>query len=169
MFQTTNGLDQYAQDRIDYRTRYLSRAFGLGREDEEDVRGDLTLEYLRGMTRFDPELSSKATYTNRILDKAFKSIAKKLRKASERRELRLGAPYLAGEGVPDWRPQVDQRLDVEDALERLARKFRVVAEELKVRSPTEIAERIRVDRSTVYRRVAVIRRQLTDAGLDDAI
>src|SRR5690606_4148413 len=129
---TTDTIAQYAQDRIDYRTRYLSRAFSLGPEDEEDVRGDLTLEYLRGMARFDPARASEATWTNRILDTAFKSIAKKLRQASERRELRLGAPYLADVGVPDWRPEVDQRLDVDGALDRLSRKLRASAEDLKV-------------------------------------
>src|SRR5690606_10459751 len=120
-------LTRYEHERIEYRVNRLARAFHLGHHDIQDLRSEFTTELLRGLRRFDPQRASRRTYSERVLSKPYLNIARRLG-ASARRAEQIGTPPHAKEGLPDWRPDADRRMDVEGALKRLPRKLRMIAE-----------------------------------------
>lgn len=166
---TVNEITPYEAERIEYRVHALGRAFRLRPHATDDLRQDFSLALLRAKRRYDPEQSSPETFANRSLDKSYCYFARRIRAEQSRGVVSVGdCEFIACAGR-DWRGNADERMDLEGALQRLPRKLRDTAEELKVYTPREVAERMHVHRSTIYRRVAQIKAYLIAYGIDDAV
>jgi len=174
---STNLIDEYALNRIEYRAIRLRCAFRLNEHDTEDLRSRLAVQLLRASARFDPTRASQHTFVNRVLDRAYRHLARELR---TRREHAVWAPLEPleceddGESAqsqtgdaPDPAEVVERRSDVETALASLPRPLRVIGEELKHSTPREVAERLGLHRSTVYRAMGRIREHFTAYGLGE--
>ncbi len=171
-------LDTYALRRIEYRVRRLKLALNLSAADADDVRQDLMLDLWSALARYDPARASRATFISRVLDRAYCSVARKLR-ARRRRESqavvsfsesaeRLRSPDPVSQADGQSSARLDLALDLEAALARLPRNLRILAEQLKSRTAAEIARERGQHRCTVYREIVALRAIFRECGLDPA-
>lgn len=163
-----DGLPDLTQRQISYRVERLTRVFRLNGEDAEDLRESLVLEVYRAMPRHDPSISKATTFAKAVMDIWYLQTCKELRKRFDlqRRQRSLPEPGTEGRAfvVPRLEPgrEVGLRLDLGEALHGLPRDLRMLAEELRTKSISDIAAERRVHRATVLRMVMRIRVFLSD-------
>ena len=161
------------------------------RSDLDDVQQDLVLAILKRLQRFDPDRASLPTFANRVAQNAAKSLLRR-RHAAKRGRSRVlqsleaelndrhGAPCCAGNLVAETqletrcgirrrsaREQSDLKIDLNDAKTALPDVDRDLCRLLEEQSPTDVAGRAGIARSTVYRRMAKVRRHFRQRDLDD--
>jgi RNA polymerase sigma-70 factor (ECF subfamily) len=61
-------LDEYAVQLIKYKARQLVGRAGFTKDDREDIEGDLTLDLLRRLRKFDPSRASFHTFVDRVVN-----------------------------------------------------------------------------------------------------
>lgn len=168
-----DGLPELTQRQVAYRVERLARVFRLGSEDAEDLRGTLVHEVYRAMPRHDPLIAKATTFAKGIMDIWYLQAFRELRKRLDLERRRRSLPEPGGEGsafvAPRREPgrEVGLRLDLEEALHRLPRTLRILAEELRTKTVAEIAAERRVHRGTVHRMLTRLREVLAD--LDPAV
>jgi RNA polymerase sigma factor (sigma-70 family) len=170
--------DDYALGRVNYRVARLTRAFRLGEHDAEDLRSRMKIQLLRAASRFDPSRASRCTFINRVLDRAYRHIARELHtrrghgawnptQFSESDAVAEATAAVHAKGA-DPADGVARRIDLDAALASLPRPLRAICEELKHASPREVSERLALHRSTVYRAIAQVRAHFESCGLEEA-
>lgn len=168
-----DGLPDLTQRQISYRVERLTRVFRLNGDDAEDLHESLVLEVYRAMPRHDPSLSKATTFAKGVMDIWYLQTCKELRRRfdEQRRQRSLPEPGTEGRAfvAPRLEPgrEVGLRLDLREALHGLPRDLRMLAEELRTKSISDIAAERRVHRATVLRMVMRIRVFLSD--LDPAL
>ncbi|MCW5775344.1 MAG: sigma-70 family RNA polymerase sigma factor [Phycisphaeraceae bacterium] len=167
--------DQYAMDRIEFRVGSLRKAFGLGEHDAEDIRQEMLLQLWLASTRFDAAKASRRTFTCGVLDRCYMAIARKLKQRraaaaplSFEDALGDGRRDPAATGGSSFADQADLRMDMDEALRPLPRRERLVAEDLKqFGKVADVARSRGVNRTSMYRSVAVIRERILESGIDE--
>jgi RNA polymerase sigma-70 factor (ECF subfamily) len=169
-------IDDYALARIDYRVGRLVEAFHLDEHAAEDLRQDMIVELLAASSRYDPARSKRNTFICRVLDRFYLHVARGL--ANRRKHQALHPTPIsalehhepAGNDVRRGERSACERtelaLDLAVLIDRLPTQLRRICEELRVFTPAEVAMRLRLHRSTVYRAIADIRSHFVAAGLD---
>ncbi|MBM3856144.1 MAG: hypothetical protein FJ399_23800, partial [Verrucomicrobia bacterium] len=158
-----DGLPDLTQRQISYRIERLTRVFRLNGEDAEDLRESLVLEVYRAMARYDPSISKATTFAKGVMDVWYLQTCGELRRRFDPRRRQRSLPEPGTEGrafvAPRLEPgrEVAMRLDLGEAIHRLPRDLRVLAEELRTKSIPDIAAERRVHRATVLRMVRRIR------------
>ena len=136
-------------------------AVATGRATAAD-RKDLEQEALLGLwialRRYDPSRASLRTFLERVADKRFATLI--------RRRGSLEVERLDGHRVatPDGIPAVLLHVDFERVLAQLTEADRTLARLLIDHGPTEISRMLGIARSTVYARIARLRRAFREAG-----
>lgn len=171
-----NCIDDYARARIDYRVGRLVEAFHLDEHTAEDLRQDMIVELLEASARYDPVRSKRNTFITRVLDRFYLHLARGLANRQKHEALHPTPMSVLEDFHP---PANDVRrgerslcdrtalaIDLSELIDGLPAQLRRICEELQVFTPAEVAKRLRLHRSTVYRAMADIRRRFVEAGLD---
>jgi len=180
---TTQLIDAYALDRIDFRVRQLRFQFDLSEHDQEDVRHDMVVELLSALQRFNPAKAKRETFINRVLDR-FALYIMRQRCTQKRRacDSPMGYDHVAvgfqPKGNEVKRGQLDEqdhrelRLDVPEIVALLPDDLQRVCRVLQRESGRAAAEELGIGKSTLYRAIADIRKHFADHGytgfVDDA-
>lgn len=170
-----DDLDQYALDRIDFRTRELTLCFNLSQEEQDDLRHDMAAEVLQALRRFDQDLASRRTFINRVLDR-FVLHTKRARCTRMRRPweapVGLDDVYIGFEPVVNDPPAGERdeqdlrelRLDIQQVMARMPEKLQKIAIVLMTCSGREAAEELGIGTSSLYRAIERIRQHFIEAG-----
>ena len=127
--------------------------------DREDLEQEALLGLWVALRQYDPSRASVRTFVERVAEKRFASLLRRGR-------IPLVIESLDGHQFPtaDGIPAVQFRVDFERVMTPLADSDRALALLLVDHGPTEISQILGVARSTVYARVARLRRAFLDAG-----
>ena len=127
--------------------------------DREDLEQEAFLGLLMALRRYDASRASLRTFLERVADKRFATLMRR-RRGSLTVE-RLDGHRLA---TPDGIPAVQFHVDFERVLAPLGDPDRKLALLLIDHGPTEISRMLGIARSTVYARMARLRRAFREAG-----
>ena len=127
--------------------------------DREDLEQEALLGLWMALRRYDASRASLRTFLERVADKRFASLLR--RRRSPVVIERLDGPQFA---TADGIPTVQFHVDFERVLAQLGDPDRVLALLLMEHGPTEISRMLGIARSTVYARLARIRRAFRQAG-----
>jgi DNA-directed RNA polymerase specialized sigma24 family protein len=158
--RATRDLDQmdlYALKTIHYTVDGLRVGGRIPRDDEQDIRQTLTLEYLRRKRSFNSARASYTTFISTVLASATRSVLRKQRKQSQK-WIQLEFNFEAS--VPDPRAQpslLDMAIAVQQVISALPEKLRLLAKSLSFESPTEFCRHHGGSRSAVYEDIARLR------------
>lgn len=130
--------------------------------DREDLEQEALLGLWMALRHYDASRASLRTFLERVADKRFASL---LRRRSPVVIERLdGHRFATADGIP----AVQFKVDFERVLAPLGDPDRTLALLLVDHGPTEISRMLGVARSTVYARIARLRRAFRVAGYDPA-
>ena len=164
---TNNAIDNYVLDRIDYRSRRLAIQFGLTDEQREDLSQDMVVEVLAAMAKFDPAQSNRKTFISRVLDNFVKNA---IRTEIHRRQRECDNPIPLEDISEGYTPvvndprrgelseveQVDMKMDFEEILSWMPQRLQRICNLLTEYSVAETAEKLGVNRTTIYRHIPEI-------------
>ncbi len=173
--RTANLIDDYALARVDYRVRRLTTAFRLDDDTAEDLRQNMMVQLLRAARRYNPTRTRPHTFVTRVLDRYYLHAARALsncQKHGSKRPTPMSALEDFNPTVNDPRQgeraeceRSDLAFDLVAVVATLPEALQRICDELRFRKPSEVAERLGVHRSTIYRAIGQIRRHFTAAGL----
>jgi len=127
--------------------------------DREDLEQEALVGLWMALRHYDASRSSLRTFLERVADKRFASLLRRRRNSLVTD--RLGDRQLA---TADGIPAVQFHVDFERVLAPLGDSDRVLAVLLADHGPTEISRMLGIARSTVYARIARLRRAFRAAG-----
>ena len=127
--------------------------------DREDLEQEALLGLWMALRRYDASRASLRTFLERVADKRFASLLRRRRSAILIERLD-GHRFATADGIP----AVQFHVDFERVLAPLGDPDRTLALLLIDHGPTEISRMLGVARSTVYARIARLRRAFLKAG-----
>ena len=130
--------------------------------DREDLEQEALLALWMALRHYDASRASLRTFLERVADKRFVSLLRRCRPVLIER---LDGHRLA---TADGIPAVQFKVDFERVLAPLGDSDRMLALLLVDHGPTEISRMLGVARSTVYARMARLRRAFLEAGYGPA-
>lgn len=152
------AIDPFVLRQAEIRASQLVAYSGFTRDDWEDLRQDLLLDYLERLPLFDAGRGAPRGFMFGVVRNRAARLAAQRRKA--------GRPVVADLGSrPHADLDHDLRLDVAAAVARLPEHLRVVAELLLESTPREVAHAIGKSRSRVYQMIGEIRTAFEQAGV----
>ncbi len=127
--------------------------------DREDLEQEALLGLWMALRHYDASRASLRTFIERVADKRFASVLRRRRSPVliERLE---GHRFATADGIP----AVQFHVDFERVLAPLGDPDRTLARLLVDHGPTEISRVLGIARSTVYARIARLRRAFREAG-----
>ena len=131
--------------------------------DREDLEQEAFLGLWTALRRYDASRASLRTFLERVADKRFASLMRR-RRGPLTVERLDGHPFATADGIP----AVQFHVDFERVLAPLGDPDRKLALLLIDHGPTEISRMLGIARSTVYARMARIRRAFLEAGYGPA-
>jgi RNA polymerase sigma-70 factor (ECF subfamily) len=126
--------------------------------DRKDLEQEALLGLWMALRRYDASRASLRTFLERVADKRFASL---MRRRGSLTVERLDGHRFA---TPDGIPAVQLHVDFERVLAPLGDPDRTLARLLIDHGPTEISRMLGIARSTVYARIARLRRAFREAG-----
>ena len=185
-------LDDYAVQLIRHKAWQLVGRGGFTKDDREDIEGDLTLDLLRRLRKFDPSRASFHTFVDRVVEHGaarlierrsapMRDYRREIASLNDRIEDEEGEhvergdlvdqdTYLESIGQPTM-PLADQvtlRVDLERVLATLPPELRDLWERrAEGQSITDISRETGIPRGTLYERMKQLRKLVEDAGLRD--
>ena len=171
----TGGIGDYAERLIRSKAKGLIGKAGFVESDVEDIEQELRLDVWRRLSRFDPKRSKRETFITRLVEHKLASILEHRRAAVRdpyREACSLNKPVGDAENVEIGDSIEDNRRtstdtsdlvhDLACVLDHLPPKLRALAEELKTKTPSEIARERGVPRGTLYEAIRELRTRLAD-------
>jgi len=185
-------LDDYAIQLIKHKARQLVGRAGYAENDRPDIEGDLTLDLLRRLPKFDPSRASRNTFIARVVEHGVARLIERREapmrdarrctaslndrieddegKSVERGELIDQDTYLESIGQPTM-PLADRvalRMDLDRVLATVTPEMRDLWERrADGQTFTEISRETGIPRGTLYERMKQLRKLVEDAGLQD--
>jgi RNA polymerase sigma-70 factor (ECF subfamily) len=157
------AVDPFVIQQAEIRASRLVARSGFTRDDWEDLRQDLLLDYLERMPLFDSRRGEPRGFMFGVVRHRAAQLA-----AEQRRRVQI----LADNGSAA-RLQVavnhDLRMDIAAVVARLPEHLRVIAEMLSERTPREVATVTGKSRSRVYQMIGEIREAFKDAGVGPVV
>jgi len=126
--------------------------------DRKDLEQEALLGLWMALRRYDASRASLRTFLERVAGKRFATL---MRRRGSLTVERLDGHRLA---TPDGIPAVQFHVDFERVLAQLTEADRTLARLLIDHGPTEISRMLGIARSTVYARMARLRRAFREAG-----
>lgn len=152
------AVDPFVIQQAEIRASRLVACSGFTRDDWEDLRQDLLLDYLERLPLFNSDRGEPRGFMFGVVRNRAARLAVQRRRAMR----------LAVADVPS-RPHAvvshDLRLDVWAVVARLPEHLREVAELLPERTPGEVARATGKSRSRVYQMISEIRAAFEEAGV----
>ncbi len=174
---TNSILGEYATKLIRLKAQRLIGRYGFTRSDQVDIEQTLALHLLEHADKFDPRRSSQHTFLNRIVNHMIISILRQ--RFAQRRDYRRSVALhdaMVEQGDDRLEP-VDQRrvrddapsdlaIDLVHAIESLDGPTQHMCGLLMHKSIAETARQLGLTRGDARGRIAILRKLLTDTGLD---
>jgi RNA polymerase sigma factor (sigma-70 family) len=161
--ETTNPIDPVTAGLIRRKADQLAHKVYPPHSDRDDIAQSLTIDLMERMSDFDPAQGDRETFVKMILANAAADILRRLRAK------RIPTTSMPEEGLPDpKRSPNDLAGEVAEVLATLPEQLRRVVELLGTSTVVEIAERLGVARSTVYRHIGEIRTRFERAGFGES-
>jgi RNA polymerase sigma-70 factor (ECF subfamily) len=151
-------IDPFVLRQAEIRASQLVACSGFTRDDWEDLRQDLLLDYLERLPLFDSGRGEPRGFMFGVVRNRAARLAAQRRRAVCQV---ISDPPSQPPAAVDY----DLRLDVTAAVARLPEHLRVVAELLLERTPREVAHAIGKSRSRVYQMIGEIRAAFAQAGV----
>jgi RNA polymerase sigma-70 factor (ECF subfamily) len=181
-------IDPVAKDVIRRKARYLSRRGGFSPSDLSDLEQELSLHLLKRAPTFDPRKADWKAFVGAVVTAwganllrarcAAKRDYRRTRPSSARTETSDAESWKQAEPLsqqahdprlgrhrPGEQEQLDLKIDVQEALQRLPEQLRAVAERLQHVSIAELAREMGIPRTTLYELIERIRWRFQKAGL----
>ncbi len=131
--------------------------------DREDLEQEALVALWMALPHYDASRASVRTFLERVADKRFSSLLRRRRSALLIEHLDSHR-FATADGIP----AVQFRVDFERVLAPLGDPDRALALLLVDHGPTEISRMLGIARSTVYARIARLRRAFLEAGYGPA-
>lgn len=162
------AIDPFVLQQAEIRASRIVGATGYTRDDWEDLRQELLLDYVRRQPRFDPARGDQRGFVFGVL----RNHAAKLARAGIRAEIGSELPDDSRELCACATTRVESdlhlRIDVQTVLSRLPEHLRTLALQLTEMSPREVCRESGRSRSRIYRWIAELRRAFVAAGITPA-
>jgi len=157
------AVDPFVIQQAEIRASRLVARSGFTRDDWEDLRQDLLLDYLERVPLFDSRRGEPRGFMFGVVRHRAAQLA-----AEQRRRVQALAD---NGGAARLRVAVnhDLRLDVAAVVARLPEHLRMIAEMLSERTPREVANLTGKSRSRVYQMIAEIREAFKEAGVSPGV
>jgi RNA polymerase sigma factor (sigma-70 family) len=133
----------------------------------EDLEQELTVQLLAASRGYDARKGPVEAFVRTVLDRAIGQHIRKCRTAKRNDRGTVPLPVgdtIAGPFGADSDTQ-DLLIDLANFIDRISEEDRLLAEQLRTMSLSEIARLRRVPRSTLHRAVQRLRKRFEDAGL----
>ena len=144
------------------RAAQVRSAAAISRHNEierEDLEQEALVSVLASIPRFDRSRASLRTFVERIVATSIASVFRRLRAAKRRKSL----DYEPASSVRVL-VNVELCVDLQRILRKLGPRERKVARLLIDHNPTQIARRLKISRSAVYRIINRVRKELRNGG-----
>lgn len=173
-------IDPYAQGRIDYHARRLSRKPGFTISDVPDIEQELALDLLKALPKFDPNKASLPTFISRVVNRRCISLLRDARHPKRRGGTSLEAAM--GDDIakdqrhrmtgyrPDEAPEKAEVAEVvQQAVGKLPERLHKIAILLMSRTQAEAARELGVSETTIHRARNQIREHFEEIGVQDLL
>lgn len=186
-----DGIDDYAVRLIKFKARQLVGHAGFTDSDQDDLEQEMVIDLLWRLPKFDPGKAKRNTFISRVVEhkvanliEAQLSVHRDYRRygcslneqvefeegeSAERSELVSEDDYLQRtkrKSAPAQKT-TELAIDLDVFLTKLPEELRSLCDLLAEETLTEISNRTRVPRSTLYESIKQLRRLLKKAGFDD--
>ena len=161
---------------VEFKVRHFLRNRPDRPQELPDLMQDVLLRVIARLRQHDPRRGSLTTFVARIADSALID-ASRYRGSAKRNPDREQHPTRGddrrrrsawdGDRGEDRGRLADLAIDLRDAVAALPPELQRLADGLREWTPTELAEREQIDRSTVYRRLQALRDRWDDHTLRD--
>ena len=160
---TVAAIDPFVIQQAEIRASRMVHNFGFTRDDWEDLRQDLLLDYLERAPLFDSRRGEPRGFMFGVVRHRAAQLA-----AEQRRRVQCLADN-GGNSRLQFAVNHDLRLDIAAIVARLPEHLRVIAELLCERTPREVACVTGKSRSRVYQMIAEIREAFREAGVGPGV
>lgn len=160
------AVDPFVIQQAEIRASRLIGSHGFTRDDWDDLRQDLLLDYLERLPQFDEGRGDPRGFMFGVVRHRAAQLVTR-----QRRRVQWGPDGSAENGGSRHRHAVvnyDLRLDVEQAMSRLPEHLRALAQMLSERTPREVSRATGKSRSRVYQMIEEIRAAFVEAGVTPA-
>lgn len=186
-----DGIDRYAVRLIKFKAKQLVGQAGFTDSDRDDLEQEMVIDLLCRLPNFDPEKAKRNTFISRVVEhkvanliEAQLSVHRDYRRygcslneqvefeegeSAERSELVSEDDYLQRtkrKSAPAQKT-TELAIDLDVFLTKLPEELRSLCDLMAEETLTEISDRTRVPRSTLYESIKQLRRLLKKAGFDD--
>jgi len=157
------AIDPFVVQQAEIRASRMVGNFGFTRDDWEDLRQDLLVDYLERAPLFDSRRGAQRGFMFGVVRHRAARLA-----AEQRRRVQILADN-GGSSRLQAAVNHDLRLDIAAIIARLPEHLRVIAELLLERTPREVASVTGKSRSRVYQMIAEIREAFREAGVGPGV
>lgn len=159
------AIDPFVVQQAEIRASRMVGSYGFTRDDWEDLRQELLLDYMKRQPRFSPDRGDHRGFAHGVLRNQAAKLA-----AGKRRS----GPFSEPGNDAEWRSviapngDIDLRLDVQAVVSRLPIHLRILARQLSEMDPADVRRQTGKSRSRFYQWIADIRAAFVEAGLAQA-
>ena len=157
------AVDPFVIQQAEIRASRLIGSHGFSRDDWDDLRQDLLLDYLERLPQFDGSRGDLRGFMFGVVRHRAAQLV-----AQHRRRVQFAPDGCADSGGSRHchaAVNYDLRLVVEQAMSRLPEHLRALAQMLSERTPREVSRATGKSRSRVYQMIGEIRAAFIDAGV----
>lgn len=171
-------IDPYAQQRIEYHARRLSRKPGFTLSDVPDIEQELAMDLLKALPKFDPSKASLPTFISRVVNRRCLGLLRDARHPKRRGGTSLDAS-MGDEVTQDQRHRMTGHRPVDEvekaevaevvqlALGKLPDRLHKIAVLLMTHTQAEAARELGVSETTIHRARKQIREHFEESGVQD--
>ena len=162
---TLAAIDPFVIRQAEIRASRMIGNYGFTRDDWEDLRQELLLDYVERRPRFSPERGDHRGFAFGVLrNRAAKLAARECRTRSfaQPGSDANWSTMLSSDG------DLDLRLDVQAVISRLPVHLRIVARQLTEMDAADVRRQAGKSRSRIYQWIREIRAAFVEAGLEPA-
>ena len=159
---TLAAIDPFVIRQAEIRASRMVGNYGFTRDDWEDLRQELLLDYVTRQPKFSPDRGNHRGFAFGVLqNRAAKLSARQCRM----RAFLEPGPEANWSSLPSPAGDLDLRLDVQAVISRLPVHLRILARELSEMDAADVRRQAGRSRTRVHRWIAEIRAAFIDAGL----
>jgi RNA polymerase sigma factor (sigma-70 family) len=173
-------IDPYAQDRIAYHARRLSRKPGFTISDVPDLEQELAMDLLKALPKFDPSKASLPTFISRVVNRRCLGLLRDARHPKRRGDTSLDAAMgdevaqdqrhrMTGHRPADGVEKAEVAEVVQLAVGKLPDRLHKIAVLLMSHTQAEAARELGVSETTIHRARKQIREHFKEAGVPELL
>lgn len=158
----TTAIDPFVIQQAEIRASRMVGNYGFTRDDWEDLRQELLLDYVKRLPRFSPDRGDHRGFVLGVLQNRAAKLA--ARQCRTRSSLQPG-PDADWTSLPFSDGGLDLRLDIQAVISGLPVHLRILARQLTEMDPADVRRQAGKSRSRLYQWIREIRAAFVEAGL----